>query len=160
MTNSPEQSPTPSPGASGEGSFSVTLTLDSGYAFDVDSDLPGARGFRIDEEPPLGAGSAATPSRVLAAAMASCLASSLLFCLRKARVDVRALTVKASGELVRNERRRLRVGGIAVSLFPVVAPGDEARMARCLEIFEDFCIVTESVRHGIPVAVEVRGAAG
>jgi hypothetical protein len=33
-------------------------------------------------------------------------------------------------------------------------------MARCLEIFEDFCIVTESVRHGIPVAVEVRGVAG
>jgi hypothetical protein len=32
---------------------------------------------------------------------------------------------------------------------------DLPRSKTCLEIFEDFCIVTESVRKGIPVDVEV-----
>ena len=31
---------------------------------------------------------------------------------------------------------------------------------RCLEQFEDFCVVTESVRRGIPVAVTVVDAVG
>ena len=59
--------------------FAVTLTLDEGYAFDVDPGLPGARTFRVDETPPLGSGSGPNPSRVLATAIASCLCRSLLF---------------------------------------------------------------------------------
>jgi hypothetical protein len=31
---------------------------------------------------------------------------------------------------------------------------------RCLEQFEDFCIATESIRHGIPVSVKVLDAEG
>lgn len=31
-------------------------------------------------------------------------------------------------------------------------------MSRCLELFEDFCIVTERVRRGIMVTVEVESA--
>jgi hypothetical protein len=31
-------------------------------------------------------------------------------------------------------------------------------MRRCLELFQDFCIVTESVRQGIPVSVDVAPA--
>lgn len=139
----------------GEGDFAVTLTLDRGYRFAVDPEMPGAEAFHIDETPPLGEGSAANPSRVLASAMASCLASSLAFCLRKARIELKGLRVVARGTLVRNERKRLRVGSLHVELFPEVAEGDVDRMQRCLEIFEDFCVVTESVRHGIPDVVGV-----
>lgn len=138
-----------------EGTFSVTITLEQGYRFDVDPEIPGAEHFHIDESPPLGEGSAPSPSRVLASAMASCLASSLTFCLRKARIELRGLRVTARGTMVRNERKRLRVGSLHIELFPEVAAADEARMQRCLEIFEDFCVVTESVRSGIPVVVGV-----
>lgn len=135
--------------------FSVTLTLEGGYRFAVDPHQDGAEGFHIDETPPLGDGSAVNPSRVLASAMASCLGSSFLFCARKARIDIKSLRVEARGTLVRNERKRLRVGSLHIELFPEVAEGDEARVDRCLELFEDFCVVTESVRSGIPVVVGV-----
>jgi hypothetical protein len=33
-------------------------------------------------------------------------------------------------------------------------------MQRCLELFEDFCVVTQSVRAGINVEVDVEPTAG
>lgn len=33
---------------------------------------------------------------------------------------------------------------------------DRERMKRCLDIFEDFCIVTQSVRKGVDVKVELQ----
>jgi organic hydroperoxide reductase OsmC/OhrA len=48
----------------------------------------------------------------------------------------------------------MRIGGLRVKLMPRVGT-DPARAKRCLELFEDFCIVTQSVREGIDVQVEV-----
>ena len=96
--------------------------------------------------------------RMLGAAVATCLGESLMFCLRKARIDVRQVHASVTGTLVRNERGRVRVDEINVQLTPLVAPEDRARMGRCLELFENFCTVTASVRHGITVNVEVAGA--
>lgn len=141
--------------AGDEGTFEVALHLVDGYRFDVAPPIGGGQGFSIDESPPLGSGHYTTPSQALASAMASCLASSFLFCARKGRIDVRSLRVIAKGTLVRNARKRLRIGALHFELFPVVAPGDEQRMQRCLELFEDFCVVTQSVRAGIPVVVGV-----
>ena len=42
-----------------------------------------------------------------------------------------------------------------VRLEPVVPADQQPRMARCLEIFEDFCVVTGSVREGVEVRLEV-----
>ena len=96
--------------------------------------------------------------RMLGEAVATCLGESLIFCLRKARIDVEQVHASVTGTLARNERGRVRVGEIHVKLTPVVAPEDRERMGRCLELFEDFCTVTASVRHGITVNVEVAGA--
>ena len=46
-----------------------------------------------------------------------------------------------------------------VKLHPDVAAGDVERMSRCLGLFEDFCIVTQSVRDGVDVQVEVAAPA-
>ncbi len=142
-----------------EGSaFEVRLSLKEGYQFSVDFEPPIAS-LEVDEYPPIGAGHGPNPSRLLATAIGHCLASSFLFCARKARIEVPALTVKVSGTTVRNERGRWRVGGLSVQLVPRVAEGDRQRLSRCLEIFEDFCVVTQSVRQGLPVAVEVAAQA-
>jgi len=88
----------------------------------------------------------------------SCLSASLLYCLRKSRVEVAELRTKVEGTIVRNERGRLRIGGLRVRLAPEVTQEQRERMGRCLDLFQDFCIVTESVRTGIAVDVEVENA--
>jgi uncharacterized OsmC-like protein len=135
--------------------FAVSLNLKTGYLFDAECDLASAERIAIDEAPPLGSGHHFTPSRLLAAAVASCLGSSLLFCLRKARVNVRGLRVEVNGITRRNEHGRLRVARMQVELHPDIAEADLERVPRCLNIFQDFCVVTESVRNGIDIAVEV-----
>ncbi len=143
------------PEAAEDHRFSVSLTLDEDYRFTGDFGVPGASLVTLDEAPPLGSGAGPNPARVLALAVANCLSSSLLFCLRKARIEVAGLTASAEGEMARNERGRLRVSRIDVTLSPQVAADDEPRMRRCLEIFEDFCPVTAAVRQGLEVNVTV-----
>jgi LmbE family N-acetylglucosaminyl deacetylase/uncharacterized OsmC-like protein len=131
----------------------VVLDLEEGYRFRVGFE-PAAGSLVMDEPAPLGQGAGPNAARVLAAAVGNCLSASLLFCLRKARVDVRAVRTVARALLVRNERGRLRVGEVRVSIQPEIA-GDTSRVGRCLELFEDYCVVTDSVRHGLPVSVAV-----
>lgn len=134
------------------------LTLQDGYAFTVDFGQEGVPDLTLDEPPPLGAGRGPNAARLLAAGVGNCLAASLLFCLRKSRIDVKQLRTTVEGTLVRNERGRFRTGGIRVKLALDVAPEQRDRMGRCLELFEDFCVVTESVRRGVIVDVEVEAA--
>jgi len=93
--------------------------------------------------------------RIEPASEPACLGASLLFCLRKSRIPVLGLHTSASTELTRNENGRLRVGTITVKLEPVVAHEDQPRMSRCIEVFEDYCIVTASVRPSVTVNVSV-----
>lgn len=136
--------------------FALSLTLHDGYAFTVDFGDALAP-LVADEPPPLGAGRGPNPARLLAAAVGSCLGASLLFCLREARVEITELRTSVEGTIVRNEEGRLRIGEIRVRLAPHVAPEDRDRRGRCLDLFEDFCIVTQSVRQGIAVDVQVEG---
>ena len=140
---------------SGSDPIQVQLTHEGGYRFAVRFDDPGLPVLHLDEPAPLGAGDAPNPARWLAAAIAGCLASSLRFCLEKAHIPIEGLTSGVELHLVRNAEGRLRVGDVAVRLTPGVTHEDAARMRRCLEIFESFCIVTESVRAGFPVHVDV-----
>ena len=138
----------------------VRLTLDRDYQFVATyPDLPLAGPIRLDEAPPLGGGQGPNPAAVLATAVGNCLAASLLLCARKARVPIAALGVTAEAHLVRNDEGRYRVNRIDVSMAPSVPAADLERFERCRRIFEDFCIVTESVRRGIEVQVVFAGEA-
>lgn len=139
----------------GTGEFSLTLEWAQGYEFVADFHQAGVAPLVMDEPPPLGDGRGPSAARVLAAAVGNCLAASALSCLRKARVEVRGLHAEVRGRLVRNEQGRLRVGRIEVTIRPEVVPSDHDGMARCLELFEDFCVVTQSVRAGLDVKMGV-----
>jgi uncharacterized OsmC-like protein len=121
-------------------------------------DVPNAEPLLFDEPEPLGRNRAPNAAAVLSAAVGDCLATSLAFCLKKSRIDLHGLTAQVTTHVTRNATGRFRITGIDVALAPEVGERDRERLARCEELFEDFCIVTESVRQGIPVAVSVKHA--
>ena len=125
------------------------------YQFKVKFDLPGMPDLATDEPEPLGKNTGPDPSRLLSAAVGNCLGSSLLFCLSKARVNVDDLSASVETVMRRNEKGRWRIAGLRVRLRPTIKAEDVSRSKRCLEVFEDFCIVTESVRKGIEVNVDI-----
>jgi organic hydroperoxide reductase OsmC/OhrA len=92
---------------------------------------------------------------MLAAAIGNCLAASLLFCLQRRGVKAAGVHANVHMELVRNERKRLRVGRVAVKLNKGTSEIPEDKLRACLDSFEDFCVVTQSVRDGIAVEVTV-----
>jgi len=141
-----------------EESVSVDLSHRGGYAFEADFNLPGVPPLLLDEPAPLGEGAGPSAARLLAAAVGNCLSASLLFCLRKAHVPVEGMDTHVDAHISRNERGRMRIGGIRVRLEPHVSDEDAARLARCAGLFEDFCIVGQSVLQGIDVQVEVSAA--
>lgn len=142
---------------SDERTHHVSLSLESGYQFDATfAGLEGAPPMRLDESPPLGEGRGPNAAALLGAAVGNCLAASLLFCLKRSRTDVAGLEAGVDVTVTRNADGRFRVTGISVTLDPAVGAQDAASLSRCEGLFEDFCIVTESVRAGIPVQVQVR----
>lgn len=139
------------------GSFDLSIEHHTGYQFRVVFDKPTHPQVLTDEPLPLGQDQGPNPARLLAAAIGSCLSASLAFCLSRAGTPVVGLTANVRTDLVRNERKRLRVGGVRVELHPRLTPG-AGDPSECLERFEDFCVVTESVRQGFPVEVSVQFA--
>jgi uncharacterized OsmC-like protein len=134
--------------------LTVTVDLQEDYKFQVNFGDGWPR-LVMDEPAPLGEDAGPNAVRVLAAAVGNCLSASTLYCLRRARIDVLGMKTAVRATIVRNEKGRLRIGGLEVHIEPLVQDEDIVRMRRCMELFEDFCVVTESVRNGIDVRVAV-----
>ncbi len=139
--------------------FTVNIQLQDGYRFLVDFQQDGVPALLVDEPEPLGAGEGPNAARLLATAVGNCLSASALFCLRRAHVQVHGMRTLVSTSLVRNDRGRLRIGSLRVQINPQVDADDEGRIQRCLQLFEDYCVVTQSVRAGLDVSVEVKATA-
>ena len=137
----------------------ISMDLRKGYKFLVDFNEKGVEPLLVDEPPPLGEGHGPGASKLLAAAVGNCLSASALFCLEKAHIPVHGMHTTVRTTKSRNEANRLRIGRIEVKIVPEVAEEDIPRMKRCLELFEDYCTVTASVRGGMDVSVEVEPVA-
>jgi len=141
---------------SDERTYHTTVRLEHDFEFVAEfSDLPKPAMLRLDEPAPLGHDDGPNAAAVLGAAIGDCLAASLAFCLQKARVSMDHLQADVVTHVGRNASGKLRITGIDVELKPEVDDADAGRLHRCGRLFEDFCIVTESVRQGIPVNVKV-----
>jgi len=143
-----------------EQSFGITLEQVSDYEFRVRFDDTPIPDLIIDETSPLGQDAGPNPSRLLATAVANCLAASLLFALRKYKNEPGPIGAKAKLTLDRNEHGRLRITHIGVELQLADKAAVLEHLDRTLAQFEDFCIVTQSVRQGIAVDVSLRDGDG
>jgi len=138
-----------------DGQLIVTMEQIDNFEFKVKF----AEGMELltDEPEPLGRGKGPSPSKVLSAAIGNCLSASLLFCLQKARIYSKVTKTTVATTTTRNGKGRMRIAGSKVSINVEIDQAEEAtnRINKCLELFEDFCVVTQSVRDGIDVDIEI-----
>lgn len=142
----------------------VTLRLEleqqQDYQFSIRFDEPGLAPLLTDEPPPLGAGAGPNPSLLLLAAISNCLAASLLFALRKFRNEPGRLRASVTATRERNPEGRWRIPRAEVTLHLPEAAGHYLNLDRILAQFEEFCVVTQSVREGIEVTTRVEDRNG
>lgn len=138
----------------------LVLEQEGPYAFKVSFDGTALEALHTDEPAPLGAGSGPNPSALLLAGVANCLSASLVFALRKFKNDPGPIRAEITARKERNAEGRWRIPRAEV----VITLADKAaaleHFDRVLAQFEQFCIVTQSVRDGMAVEVSVIDADG
>lgn len=137
----------------------VHLTQEKDYRFQVAFD-DGVPELTVDEPPPLGSATGPSPVQLLTAAVGSCLSDSLLFALRKFKQSPEPMHCEVQADVGHNPEGRMRVLRMKAVLTLGVAADQLTNLDRALDQFEEFCTVTQSVRTGIPVTVEVYDASG
>lgn len=142
-----------------ETSIHVQLHQKQDYQFDIDFG-DGMPTVMADEPAPLGSGQGPSPVQLLAAAVGSCLSDSLLFALRKFKQAPQPIRCNVQADVGRNAQGRLRVLGIKAVLTLGVPAASLEHLDRVLGQFESYCTVTQSVRQGIAVSIEVVDALG
>ncbi len=103
------------------------------------------------------------PSRMLALSVLGCLSASFIFCLKKRDFKVDDFEAEAEVTIARNEKGFLRIKKIDVNIEPKIEDPETLKRAKqCLKavkdgvsFFEQYCIVTQSVRAGIEVNVNL-----
>lgn len=138
----------------------VTLEQEDDYAFRIGFDDTLLEPLLSDEPAPLGQDRGPNPARLLLASVANCLVASLLFALRKQRNQPGKLRAQITASLMRNAEGRWRIPKAFVELQLPENNEHYQHLERVLGQFEEFCIVTQSVRQGIDVEVTVKDAQG
>lgn len=138
----------------------VTLEQQDDYAFSIRFDDTALAPLLSDEAAPLGQDRGPNPARLLLASVANCLVASLLFALRKQRNAPGKLRAEITATPMRNAEGRWRIPQAFVELHLPEGTEHYQNLERVLAQFEEFCIVTQSVRQGIDVEVTVKDAHG
>ena len=137
----------------------VELSQRNDYRFDIafGDDVPM---LTSDEPAPLGAGLGPSPVQMLCAAVGNCLSDSLLFAFRKFKQVPEPIHCVVTAVIGRNTDNRLRVLNMTAEIRMGALALALDQVEHVLAQFEEFCTVTQSVRQGIPVAIQVFDGAG
>lgn len=138
----------------------VLLEQEGPYAFKVNFEGAGLAALHTDEPAPLGEGAGPNPSAILLTSIANCLGASLLFALRKFRNTPGPIRAEIVARRERNAEGRWRIPRAEVTIHLSDKAADLEHFDRVLAQFEQFCIVTQSVREGVDVAVRIVDADG
>ncbi|MBL8263913.1 MAG: OsmC family protein [Xanthomonadaceae bacterium] len=138
----------------------IVLEQEGAYAFKVSFEGTDIDPLFTDESPPLGEGRDPNPSALLLASIANCLSASLLFALRKFRNSPGPIRAEIVGDRVRNAEGRWRIPHAQVAIHLSDSAEALEHLPRVLAQFEQFCVVTQSVREGVRVDVRIHDASG
>ncbi|MBA7499773.1 hypothetical protein ES704_02520 [subsurface metagenome] len=96
------------------------------------------------------------PTRMLGLALLGCLSASFIFCLKKRNLTLDDLKAEAELTIARNKKGFWRVKKIDVEIdIKISDPDTRKRADQCRKMFEEYCVVTQAVRKGIDVEVNV-----
>ena len=145
---------------SDDGGIRLVLEQEGPYAFKVSFDGTALEALHTDESTPLGAGAGPNPAHLLLAAIANCLSASLVFALRKFKNSPGSIRAEITARKERNAEGRWRIPRAEVLITLADSADTLQHFDRVLAQFEQFCIVTQSVRDGMAVEVSVIDADG
>lgn len=138
----------------------LLLEQEGPYAFRVSFEGTGLDALHTDEPAPLGAGAGPSPAHLLLAGVANCLSASLVFALRKFKNNPGPIRTRITARRERNAQGRWRLPRAEVEIQLADPAASLEHFDRVLAQFEEFCIVTQSVREGMQVDVRIVDAAG
>lgn len=96
------------------------------------------------------------PSKLLALSVLSCLASSFTFCLQKKNFSLSDIEGTAVITSKRNKKGFWRLKNIDVKLNPKIDNPEMLKRAdQCKDSFEEYCVISESIREGIKINLKL-----
>jgi uncharacterized OsmC-like protein len=137
--------------------FGVHIDFVEGFKFSsqaFEGELLHGAPVLTDEPDPVGSNAGPSTPAMLAMAVGHCLSASLVETLRHAGIHVKELRTEAISVVAPNEEGLPRIKQINVSIRPVVDK-ESGNIKRCIDVFEKYCTVCQSIRPAIPVHVEV-----
>jgi uncharacterized OsmC-like protein len=135
----------------------VGLTLEKEMIFKCELGEMKVEDCYIDEEHDTEAAMwGPNPSRMLGMAVLGCLSASFIFCLKKKHLSLNDLKADAKVIIARNDKGFWRVKKIDVDIKMDIEDLEARKRAdQCAKFFQQYCLVTEAVREGIEVGVNL-----
>lgn len=135
----------------------VGLSLEEGMIFKCELGEMKVEDCYVDDEHDTEASMwGPNPSRMLGMAVMGCLSSSFIFCLKKKGLSLDDLKATAEVTIARNEKGFWRVKKIDVDIkVRIEDPETRKRADQCKKFWQQFCLVTEAVREGIEIDVNL-----
>ncbi len=92
------------------------------------------------------------PSKLLALSLLGCMSASFAFCLQKKDFSLSDFDGTAFITSKRNEKGLWRIKEIKLDLHPMIdSPEMRERADQCQKFFQQFCIISESIKEGIEI---------
>ncbi|MGQ9722876.1 MAG: OsmC family protein [Candidatus Jordarchaeum sp.] len=127
------------------------------HQFKFKAELDGYHKIEIDELEPHGTDSAPNPADYLLLAIGGCLSSSLIFSIIKFDISLKKMHAKVRGKYTRvNERVRIEKVDVVLNVEPSTENDLEEMREWCIYVFRNFCIISESIRKGLPIGVTLK----
>ena len=96
------------------------------------------------------------PTKLLGMAILGCLSASFIFCIKKRNLTLNNLKAEGTVIISRNNKGFLRVKKIDVKINTKINNPETLKRAKlCKKMFENYCTITQSVRNGINVNVDI-----
>ncbi len=119
--------------------------------------MDGYHEAEMDELDPHGTDSAPNPADYLLLAVGGCLSSSFIYSISKFDISLKKMHAKVRGKYTRvDERVRIERVDVVLDIEPSTEQDLKEIEAWCIDVFRNFCIISESIRKGLPIGVTVK----